>query len=170
MPRLTASAPSVAARVLQLLQQRLLAIRGQGDFTLDLQGRVYLKRLRYDAEVEAVPAVFVARRTGGGATVEGAKPVAPHSDMLVVFDVVGAVERGGDCALAGEALLADIQRALELPDDLYLRDPELARDLLSRELALVTIETMDEHPSLELVGVGVACAWPHTYGDPSDVA
>ena len=101
---------------------------------------------------------------------EPAKPVAPHGDITVIFDVVGAVKRGAADALAGEALLADLQRALEQPADLYLRDADLGRNLLSRELTLVSIETLDDHPSLELVGVGVACTWPHSYGDPCHVA
>jgi hypothetical protein len=161
--------PSVAARIVLALQQRLLCIRGQGSYTHDLQGRVHLRRFTGDAQSDDLPAVYIARRVGGGEATT-ARPVPPHYDTTVTFDVVGVVKRSPNVTLAGEALLADIQRALERGDDLFLADAETGRNLLAQELAITSVETLDTDPVLDAVAVGVTCTWPHTYGDPDHVA
>lgn len=165
--------PSVAARILLALQARLLEIRGQGAMVNDLQGRVFLRRPSFDAEAEETPAVFLMRRVGGGAQREqrpGENGVG--SDTTVIFDAVGLVASTGDSTLAAEHLLADMQRALEIPNDTFLRESCLGKNLLTQELRLVSIELdppIDVMP-FELVGVGVQCAYPHEYGDPDHVA
>ena len=166
---------SVAGRVLGMLADRLSDIRGQGDYVYDLQGRIYLRRFSFDADIEDTPSVFIARRVGGG-TERTQKPGAEQlSDMTVVFDVVGVVALNTTTSAAAENLIADLQRALERPDDLFLRGCDgsgRARDLLSQELQIVSIETaqpLDGFP-FEVVAVGVQCTWPHKYGDPNHVA
>ncbi len=162
---------SVAERVLRALGQRLLAIRG-GDFACDLQDRVYFTRPSYDLPTEMVPAAFIARRPGGGATRQQKPGINVLSDTTVIFDVVGVVARGLDDALAVEQLLADFHRALEVPGDAYLRCPVLQRNLLSAEIFLADVDLSpytDGFP-FEVTGVGVQCTWPHKYGDPDHVA
>lgn len=162
--------PSVAARVLCALRDRLLAINGQGAMRNDLQGRVYLRRWAYDANAEALPAVFIARRIGGGTTTEQKPGIGAEGDTTVIYDIVGVVRQDDASALAGEHLIADLQRALERPADLYLRDCEDGVNLLSQELRLVAIDVGAEGLAVEVVGVGVQCTWPHRYGDPDHVA
>jgi len=164
---------SVAARILDMLTDRLRDIRGQGDYVYDLQGRIYLRRFSFDADIEDAPTVFIARRVGGG-TERVQKPGAEQlSDTTVVFDVVGVVALDSTASVAAENLIADLQRALERPDDLFLRDCDgSGRALLSQELQIVSIETaqpLDGFP-FEVVAVGVQCTWPHKYGDPNHVA
>ncbi|MCR6700853.1 MAG: hypothetical protein NVV68_06775 [Dokdonella sp.] len=115
--------PSVAARILTRLQARLLAIRGQGAMVHDLQGRVYLRRPTYDVDAESLPAVFLVRRPSSGTTREQ-RPGASStlSTTTVIFDAIGLVRADDDSGLQAEHLLADMQRALERPDDVWLRD------------------------------------------------
>lgn len=164
--------PSVAGRILLALQARLQDIRGQGGMVSDLQGRVLLQRFGYDVDAEMVPCVFIARRVGGGTTRTLAPGAETLSDTTVVFDVVGVVHRSATSALAGEDLIADMQRALEIESDPFLRDDCLDKNLLSQELQLVTIDTgpPEDGFEFELVSVGVQCTYPHKYGDPDHVA
>ncbi len=164
--------PSVAARILKALHARLLDIRGQGDMVNDLQGRVHLHRFGYDLDAEAAPAVFIARRAGGGTDLvqrPGANLLL--HDVTTVYDVVGVVAQGNACSLDGEHLLADIIRALERPDDVFLRCDALGKNLLSQELRLVDVQfaELPAGAAFDLVGVGVQCTHPHKYGDPDHV-
>lgn len=165
--------PSVSARILKALHGRLLDIRGQGSMVNDLQGRVFMRRFGYDVDAEQLPAVFIARRVGGGTElVQRPSQSLLLQDMTTVFDVIGVVAQGGDCSLDGEHLLADLIRALEQPDDVYLRCEALNQNLLSQELRLVDVQ-FAELPigaPFDLVGVGVQCTHPHKYGDPDHVA
>lgn len=160
--------PTVARQVLEALVDRLGSINGQGNMVNDLQGRIYLQRFGYDVDIERTPAVFIARRVGGGVE-RNAQPGETTSDTTVVFDVVGVVERNGEAALAMEDLIGDLHRALEVADDPFLA--ECGRNLLNQELQLVTVETAPpvDGFGFDVVGVGVSCTWPHVYGDPDRV-
>lgn len=161
--------PTVARQVLEALVARLESINGQGEMVNDVQGRIYLQRFGYDVDIERTPAVFIARRVGGGVE-RNALPGETTSDTTVVFDVVGVVKRDGEAALAMEDLLGDLHRALEVADDPFL-EGECGRNLLNQELQLVTVETQPPVDGFgyDVVGVGVSCTWPHVYGDPDHV-
>lgn len=139
----------------------------------DLQGRVLLRRPSWDMDAEDAPAVFVVRRNGGGTSTYPAPGAnSTLSDITVIFDVIGVVRASARSTLAGEELLADLQRALEIEADPFLFDPTLVRNLLSQEMRLVSIELdpPEDGVPFDLVGVGVSCTYPHHYGDPNHVA
>lgn len=165
--------PSVASRILLKLRDRLLTIRGQGRMVHDLQGRVFLRQPSYALDFEPLPAVFIVRRNGGGTTLTPSPSVneTPSVDT-VIYDVIGAVPASDETTLAGEELVADLRRALECPKDLFLFDDSVKKNLLSEELRLISLELdppEDARP-YDFVGVGVACTYPHRYGDPDHVA
>lgn len=163
--------PSVAARILKKLKGRLDAIDGSGDFENDLQGRIFLSRPAYDADAEKKPAVFLARRIGGGTTREQAPGKSELSTTTVVFDAIGVIALGNECAVTAEDLLADLHRALEIPDDLYMRDEQLGKNLLSQELQITDVEfnIPEAEIPVVLVSVSISCTYPHKYGDPDYV-
>lgn len=163
--------PSVAARILKKLRDRLDAIDGGVDFNNDLQGRIFLSRPTYDADEERLPAVFLSRRIGGGTTREQTPGKSELSTTTVVFDAIGVIAIGGSCAVDAEDLLADLHRALEVPDDLYLRDEQLGKNLLSQELQITDVEfnVPEAEIPVVLVSVSISCTYPHKYGDPDYV-
>lgn len=166
--------PSVAERIYLALHDRLLDIRG-GAFNHDLQGRVHLARPSYDLTASDYPAVFFAMRQGGFGTVRG-PGTAQHTTTTLTFDAVGIARAsdGGSHCRAGLRLLADLRRALEVPDDMYLRTEidGTPKQLLGDELLIVDAEWEPAPPGFDfdIVGVGIACSYPHKYGDPDHVS
>lgn len=163
---------SVAARVLLALRARLAAIDGSAAYHFDLADRIHARRPVFDLDAFPPPALFVSRRAGGGEQRTQRPGTHVLTDKTVVFDVIGIVDAAQDCpGVAAEQLLADIERSLELPADLFMSDVDLAANLLSQPLQLVDPEINDavSRAEVEAIGVGVRCVWPHTYGDPSHV-
>jgi hypothetical protein len=163
---------SVATRVLELLQSRLETIDGTAPFVHDVSGAVALRRPVFDADRDPLPVVFISRRLGTGDTRDFRQGSTKQIARVVTFDVVGLVAGDGSTpGLEAEALLADIERALERADDEHLKDPTTGINLLSEPLMLVepVIDDSAVRTGAELVGVGVRCAWPHRYGDPAFV-
>lgn len=161
---------SVASRVLSKIYDRLCAIDGTGDFAFDMTGRVHLRRAPADLDSEDAPRLYVARRLGGGETRELADGSRSKVQKVVTFDVIGCASSDPDGAgLAGEALLADIERALELDADRYLLGDD-GRPLVNRIFLIdPDIDSAFLRARAEAVGVGVRCEWPGKYGDPSFV-
>lgn len=159
--------PSVARRIYAALADRLAAIDGSGDMVNNLAGSVFRFKPSHDAEVEAVPAVFVFRREGGEE--RSGTPDDLCIDRTVVFDVLGIVGAGAESGDAAEDLLADIERALEIKTDLYLSSGGV--NLLIEPLTLLPSEFSlgGDGSKVESVAVGVRCRYPHIYGDPNYV-
>jgi hypothetical protein len=164
--------PSVAERVLTALAERLDAIRG-GSFNNNLQGRVHLSRPSYDLATEDVPAVFLAPRSGGGFSRERKPGTSELSDTTLVVDVVGVLSTVPDSSIAGLRMLADLQAALELPDDLLMLTEidGKTKGLLCDELTLIDINfaSASDDFAFDHVVVGVQCTWRHFYGEPDRV-
>lgn len=166
--------PSVAERIYTALECRLRQIRG-GAYCFDLQGRVFMQRPSYDLDVESTPAVFIAPRPGSGFRAEQRPGTAQFSDMTLTFDVVGIVAntKTAPATVNGLRLMADLQRALEQPADLFLSadvDGD-TMNLLSQELRMIDaqFETPPDQFPFEVVGIGIECTYPHCYGDPDHV-
>lgn len=168
-------AGSVAGQILKRLKARLLCVNGTNGMLNDVDGRVYLRRVTADAQHDAFPAIYIARRRGGGAT----RVVEPGLELTwrtqVIFDVVGIVPAGEDTTLAGENLLADMYRAIEIPSDPWLAtiasDGITPTNLLMEELVVVdeVIDDIVASSPLDVVGFGVQCTFPQKYGDPNNV-
>lgn len=159
--------PSVARRIRALLEARLLTINGTGEMVYDVGSNVFGYRPTLDTEIEAMPAVFIFRREGGEE--RNGTPDDTCIDKVVIYDVVGIVPAGPGSGDAAEDLLADFERALERPADLYLADA--GAELLSEPLVLTPSEFSlgDDASKVESVAVGVRCRYPHIYGDPEYV-
>jgi len=162
--------PSVAAQVLALLKTRLEAINGTGEYTFNLVNRVEARRPAVNIEAINAPRVFVYRRQSGEQREQRSNTVN-QIRRTVIYDCVAYVTSDSDEAgINAEALLADIERALELKADLNLKNAD-GKNLLSEILQLVEVEIDTSAPvtGVEVIGVGVRCVWPHVYGDPSKV-
>lgn len=160
--------PTVAARILTALAQRLQAINGRYPYATDVEQRVLLRRPSYDWQ-EGLPAVFVYRKPSE--TQRRGLPNSELGDTTVSFGVAGVVRVEDNCAVTIEAILGDIHRALELPNDLYLRDRTLGRNLLNQPLLITAIDTAPAQDALpfDIVEVTVQCTYPQKYGDPDYV-
>lgn len=156
--------PSVAKRILSKLVDRLKAIDGTGEFNFNLKNNVLIRRPSYDRD-DCLPAIFIYRRNPDS---REHNPELGFPVHTVIYDVVGLVQRTDTAGEALEDLLADIERALEIPSDLCLRD---GKNLLGTPLRLVTGETelAPDGSRVEAVSVGVQCTFPHKYGDPNYV-
>jgi len=163
---------SVAAKILQALQARLLVVDGSETFWHDLTGpkRIQLRRPTYDIDQEGgEPTVFIARRFGTGDERIGD---VDQINRIGIFDVIGLVPSDRDDAgLAAEKLLADLERAMERSDDLFLRDAASGRNLLAGELTIVdsAIDASFAESFFEICGFGIVCPWTHVYGDPAAI-
>jgi hypothetical protein len=157
---------SVAERILCALESRLLAIDGSGAFPASVAGRVFLRRPSYDVDNEPLPALFLFRasETRAGSPEDGI-------DKQLTFGLVGVVATGDRAGIELERLLAAAERALELSDDKYLRDPETNKNLLSDALTLTTGEfpPPEDGSKVESFSLGIQCGYPHVYGDPGNV-
>jgi hypothetical protein len=163
---------AVASLIAKRLQSRLCAIDGRGEMVFDVQRRVYLKGPQQDTTTpDLLPAIFVMRRLGGGATrtVQPGKDI--YSDTTIVWDVIGILAANENDTIAGEEFMADMVRALEIPEDPFL---SLSCDgkkpfLLNQELTLIDVFVGDQIAALpfDIVGHGVSCTHPHQYGRPN---
>jgi hypothetical protein len=171
----TPAAGSIAGQVLLRLRDRLRKVNGTGGMLNDVDGRVYLRRLKADAMNDIFPAIYIARRPGGGATRVVVDGLQTYWRTQVIFDVVGIVPAGEESTLAGENLLADMYRAVEDPADLYMKtiasDGATPTNLLMEELVVVdeNIDDIVASSPLDVVGFGVQCTFPQLYGDPNHV-
>lgn len=166
--------PGVARKILAKLFGRLEAIDGSGDFNFDMTGRVFRCRPSYDVLSEGKSGVFISRRFGG----DTRDPVPDqHSGVTVVevvYDVVAIAPELNGTNEAGdvlEQLKEDIERALEISSDLYLRDDDSGRNLLESALQLVSGDgrLAEVWETTELFAVGVRCRYEHVYGNPDVV-
>jgi len=157
---------SVAERILGVLESRLLLIDGSGEFHMDVARRVFLRRPTYDVDIESLPALFLFRlsETRTGSPEDGV-------EKQVMFGLVGVVASSDRAGIELERLLASAERALEQTDDMYLRDPEMKKNLLSEALALTTgeIPPPEDGSKIESFSLGIQCTYPHVYGEPEHV-
>lgn len=159
---------SVAKRQLQLLFGRLSAIDGNGKFNHDMRGRVFRCKPRHDVVSDGKLAIFISRRVGADQRSTPQDPSDTHSRHTTIWDVMAVAVATTESGDALEDLIEDIERALELPNDLYLQDPGTGRPLLNLPLALIDAEgdLGDAWADFELAVVGVRCVHPHVYGQP----
>lgn len=168
-------AGSVAGQVILRLRDRLLRVNGTNGMLNDVQGRVYLRRFNADGDLDALPAIYVRRRLGGGATRIITDGLTLLARTQIILDVIGICAGGEFATIEGENLLADMYRAVEDPDDKYMStlssDGGRNTDLLSEELVVVD-EQVDEDLAampIDVVGIGVQCTFEQTYGAPNNV-
>lgn len=171
----TPKTASIAGQVLLRIRDRLLGVNGTNGMVNDVDGRVYLRRVTADSLNDQFPAIYIARRRGGGATRTAAPGLETFWQTQVIFDCVGIVPASEDATIAGENLLADMYRAIEVEDDKFLKtiasDGVTETNLLTEELVIVD-ESVDDilaSSPLDIVSFGVQCVFPQKYGDPNHV-
>jgi hypothetical protein len=164
---------SVASRIYAALKTRLGAINGVAPYVNDATGRVFACFPSYDVLQEGVSApnscaIFIFRRPLSEQ--RSGRPQDPTISVTIVYHIVAVVPSGATAGEALELLLADIERAIEHKDDLYLRI-DAKTNLLSQELVLVGADfTLPEDAfQFESLAIGVQCTFPHVYGDPDNV-
>lgn len=161
---------SVSSKILAAIVGRLNAIDGTGLYNFDMRGRVFRCRPRWDLVGDKL-AIFVSRRAGGDAREQKPGTQSPVSDVTMIYDVIGVapeLEAGAEEGEVLERLLEDIERALEVDDDRFLRDADSGRNLLCDELILVDGEARlpEAWEDVERICVGVRCVHQHVYGKP----
>lgn len=174
MRNVVASKPrTVAGKILFALRDRLLEIRGQGEFVFDLEGRVNLRRVDADLDLPqgSPPECFLYRRLGGGTTRVKSPVDGNFWDVTTIYDVVIVVPASSRSTVEAEEALGDLHRAIEIVGDVYIRDAETGFNLLGQELAVVDLQVDDVLAALpyDFVGIGIATTYPHKYGAPNYV-
>ena len=159
----------MSARVYERLFERLQCINGEGVFITELGRR--LRRGLFDTHLDNGQWVMsFGRRTGPSGEARTDQAGASTYSKTVVFDAVVSVPRDSDAQAAIENALADIERAIELEDDLFLYDSQLNRNLLVAELRLEPAQLeIPEGFDAAFLTVGIPCTFPHQYGDPDHV-
>jgi hypothetical protein len=162
---------SVSEKELSLLFERLGAIDGTGAFNFDMRDAVFCSKPYHDAVSGLKAAIFIARRNGIDQRVAAKDPSTTNTIVTTIFDVMAIAPVGPLSGMVIEQLLADITRAIELPDDLFLRDPDTGRNLVQQPIAVVDSEGElgDAWADFEFAVVGVRCVHPHVYGRPDAV-
>ena len=157
----TIDPPPVSLLILYAIVDRLLEIDGTGDYINDLAGNVSIGARQIP---EPLPGATVRR---AGEIKE--RVSSTQANKATEFTIEAAIpvdpEKPGEQI---EGLHADIERALERPDDLNIYHPASGKNLLREDLQITASELNEAEASdgFETLSVTVVAQYPHRYGKP----